>query len=139
VLFELSFGAVRTNDDNTLARVIVLQPKVGPPSARFLVRRAALVALHRSEDTGWHVRRESRLLTPWPFWSWWLVSSGEQRFGGHCPKCVRAVPEDTTYDCTSIAYFKMVDEKGYLCFPDVHQLGLDVLVRVERNTAGYQD
>ena len=42
------------------------------------------------------------------------------------------------YDCTSIAYFKMVDEEGFLCFPDVHQLGLDVLVRVERNTAGTQ-
>jgi transcriptional regulator with XRE-family HTH domain len=35
-----------------------------------------------------------------------------------------------TYDCSSIAYFKMVDEKGRLCFPDVYQLGLDVLVRV---------
>jgi hypothetical protein len=43
------------------------------------------------------------------------------------------------YDCTSIAYFKMVDENGYLCFPDEHQLGLDVLVRVERNTRGSQD
>lgn len=42
------------------------------------------------------------------------------------------------YDCSSIAYFKMVDDKGFLCFPDVHQLGLDVLVRVERNTSGVQ-
>lgn len=42
------------------------------------------------------------------------------------------------YDCTSIAYFKMVDDQGFLCFPDVHQLGLDVLVRVERNTSGDQ-
>lgn len=40
-----------------------------------------------------------------------------------------------TYDCTSSAYWKMVDADGYLCFPDEHQLGLDVLVRVERNTA----
>ena len=36
-----------------------------------------------------------------------------------------------TYDCSSIAYFKMVDEQGRLCFPDSYQLGLDVLVRVE--------
>lgn len=43
------------------------------------------------------------------------------------------------YDGSTIAYFKMVDSDGYLCFPDVHQLGLDVLIRVERNTAGYQD
>jgi hypothetical protein len=42
------------------------------------------------------------------------------------------------YDCSSIAYFKMVDEDGFLCFPDEHQLGLDVLVRVARNTAGSQ-
>lgn len=42
------------------------------------------------------------------------------------------------YDGSSIAYFKMVDAEGFLCFPDVHQLGLDVLVRVERNTAGAQ-
>jgi hypothetical protein len=44
-----------------------------------------------------------------------------------------------TYDCASIAYFKMVDDKGLLCFPDEHQLGLDVLVLVRRNTAGFQD
>jgi len=42
------------------------------------------------------------------------------------------------YDGSSIAYFKMVDAEGFLCFPDVHQLGLDVLVRVERNTSGVQ-
>jgi Ig-like domain from next to BRCA1 gene/Helix-turn-helix domain len=42
------------------------------------------------------------------------------------------------YDGSSIAYFKMVDEDGFLCFPDEHQLGLDVLVRVERNTSGVQ-
>jgi transcriptional regulator with XRE-family HTH domain len=35
-----------------------------------------------------------------------------------------------TYDCTSIAYFKMVDVNGALCFPDSYQLGLDVVVRV---------
>ncbi len=34
------------------------------------------------------------------------------------------------YDCTSIAYFKMVNAEGALCFPDDYQLGLDVLVRV---------
>ncbi|HEX6700889.1 MAG TPA: NBR1-Ig-like domain-containing protein [Gaiellaceae bacterium] len=42
------------------------------------------------------------------------------------------------YDCTSIAYFKMVDEVGLFCFPDAHQLGLDVVVRVVRNTSGWQ-
>lgn len=36
-----------------------------------------------------------------------------------------------TYDCSSIAYFKMVDSSGRLCFPDSYQLGLDVLARVE--------
>jgi transcriptional regulator with XRE-family HTH domain len=35
-----------------------------------------------------------------------------------------------TYDCASIAYFKMVDEDGRLCFPDNYQLGLDVSVLV---------
>jgi hypothetical protein len=34
------------------------------------------------------------------------------------------------YDCTSIAYFKMVDADGLLCFPDDYALGLDALVRV---------
>lgn len=35
-----------------------------------------------------------------------------------------------TYDCASIAYFKMADAEGRLCFPDSYQLGLDVLVLV---------
>lgn len=35
-----------------------------------------------------------------------------------------------TYDCTSIAYFKMVDADGFLCFPENYMLGLDVLVLV---------
>lgn len=35
-----------------------------------------------------------------------------------------------TYDCSSIAYFKMTDAEGRLCFPDSYQLGLDVLVLV---------
>lgn len=35
-----------------------------------------------------------------------------------------------TYDCASIAYFKMVHPDGRLCFPDRYQLGLDVLVLV---------
>ena len=43
-----------------------------------------------------------------------------------------AVPlKAPTYACSSIAYFKMVDADGRLCFPDRFQLGLDVLVRVE--------
>jgi transcriptional regulator with XRE-family HTH domain len=36
-----------------------------------------------------------------------------------------------TYDCASIAYFKMVDaDAAKLCFPDNYMLGLDVLVLV---------
>lgn len=35
------------------------------------------------------------------------------------------------YDCASIAYFKMVDRGGKLCFPNSYQLGLDVLVMVD--------
>jgi transcriptional regulator with XRE-family HTH domain len=35
-----------------------------------------------------------------------------------------------TYDGASIAYFKMVDSEGGLCFPDNYQLGLDALVLV---------
>jgi len=33
----------------------------------------------------------------------------------------------------------MVDDEGLMCFPDEHQLGLDVLVKVVRNTSGAQD
>jgi transcriptional regulator with XRE-family HTH domain len=51
---------------------------------------------------------------------------------------IQAVLKAPGYDCTSIAYFKMVHEDGSLCFPDEHQLGLDILVRVERNTMGRQ-
>jgi hypothetical protein len=35
-----------------------------------------------------------------------------------------------TYDCASIAYFKMVDSDRRMCFPDNYQLGLDVLIVV---------
>lgn len=51
---------------------------------------------------------------------------------------IQAVMKAPGYDCSSIAYFKMVEGDGFLCFPDEHQLGLDVLVRVTRNTAGAQ-
>ncbi len=44
-----------------------------------------------------------------------------------------------TYDCSSIAYFKMVDAEGLLCFPENYQLGLDVLVRVEGQGADEQE
>jgi transcriptional regulator with XRE-family HTH domain len=44
---------------------------------------------------------------------------------------ITATLKAPTYDCSSIAYFKMVDAEGALCFPDSYQLGLDVLVRVE--------
>jgi transcriptional regulator with XRE-family HTH domain len=40
-----------------------------------------------------------------------------------------------TYDCSSIAYFKMGHADGRLCWPDSYQLGLDVLVRVEGQRA----
>jgi transcriptional regulator with XRE-family HTH domain len=43
---------------------------------------------------------------------------------------IKALLKAPTYDCTSVAYFKMVDAEGRLCFPDNYQLGLDVLVRV---------
>jgi len=51
---------------------------------------------------------------------------------------VSAILKAPTHDATSIAYFKMVDSEGLLCFPDEHQLGLDALVRVARNTGGSQ-
>lgn len=35
-----------------------------------------------------------------------------------------------TYDCCSLAYFKMVDSDGQLCFPENYMLGLDVIVLV---------
>ena len=44
---------------------------------------------------------------------------------------ITAALKAPTYDCSSIAYFKMVDADGALCFPDSYQLGLDVLVGVE--------
>ncbi len=44
---------------------------------------------------------------------------------------ITAALKAPTYDCSSIAYWKMVDSDGALCFPDSYQLGLDVLVRVE--------
>ena len=43
---------------------------------------------------------------------------------------ISAILKAPTYDTSSIAYFKMVDDQGFLCFPDEHQAGLDVLVRV---------
>jgi transcriptional regulator with XRE-family HTH domain len=44
---------------------------------------------------------------------------------------ITAALKAPTYDCSSIAYWKMVNSDGALCFPDSYQLGLDVLVRVE--------
>ena len=44
---------------------------------------------------------------------------------------IQAVLQAPGYACTSIAYFKLVDSEGFLCFPDDYQLGLDVLVRVK--------
>jgi transcriptional regulator with XRE-family HTH domain len=44
-----------------------------------------------------------------------------------------------TYDCSSIAYFKMIGADGRLCFPDSYQLGLDVLVLVEGQAPDSQE
>jgi transcriptional regulator with XRE-family HTH domain len=43
---------------------------------------------------------------------------------------ITATLKAPTYDCSSIAYFKMVDQQKRFCFPDNYQLGLDVLVMV---------
>jgi transcriptional regulator with XRE-family HTH domain len=43
---------------------------------------------------------------------------------------IEAILKAPGYDCSSIAYFKMADAEGALCFPDSYQLGLDVLVMV---------
>jgi transcriptional regulator with XRE-family HTH domain len=52
---------------------------------------------------------------------------------------ITALLKAPTYDCSSIAYFKMVDSEGKLCFPDSYQLGLDVLVRVEGQAPDSQE
>jgi transcriptional regulator with XRE-family HTH domain len=43
---------------------------------------------------------------------------------------VTAMLKAPTYDCSSIAYFKMIHGDSRLCWPDNYQLGLDVLVMV---------
>ena len=43
-----------------------------------------------------------------------------------------------SFDCTSIAYFKMVSSDGFFCFPDSYELGLEVLVRVARDAPPLQ-
>jgi transcriptional regulator with XRE-family HTH domain len=48
---------------------------------------------------------------------------------------ITALLKAPTYDCSSIAYWKMVDRDGQLCFPDSYQLGLDVLVMVRGQRA----
>lgn len=52
---------------------------------------------------------------------------------------ITALLKAPTYDCSSIAYFKMVDSDKRLCFPDSYQLGLDVLVRVAGQQPDIQD
>jgi transcriptional regulator with XRE-family HTH domain len=51
---------------------------------------------------------------------------------------ITAALKAPTYDCASIAYFKLVDAAGRLCFPDSYQLGLDVLVLVRGQGADAQ-
>jgi hypothetical protein len=52
---------------------------------------------------------------------------------------IKAELRAPSYDCTSIAYFKMVvireDGSAVLCFPGDYQLGLDVLVGVTGDVA----
>jgi transcriptional regulator with XRE-family HTH domain len=52
---------------------------------------------------------------------------------------IRARLRAPSYDCSSIAYFKMVKTHGdgsvALCFPENYQLGLDILVRVSTGHA----
>lgn len=43
---------------------------------------------------------------------------------------IAATLKAPTYDCTSIAYFKMIDVERCFCFPENYMLGLDVLVAV---------
>lgn len=46
---------------------------------------------------------------------------------------IDALLKAPTYECSSIAYFKMVNADGALCFPESYQLGLDVLVQVQES------
>ncbi len=58
------------------------------------------------------------------------------------PRAVGAITawlKAPTYDCSSIAYWKMVDADGALCFPDSYQLGLDVLVMVRGQRADVEE
>ena len=52
---------------------------------------------------------------------------------------ITALLKAPTYDCSSIAYFKMVDSEGRLSFPDSYQLGLDVLVMVRGQGADIEE
>jgi len=87
--------------------------------------------IQNSGTVAWHGRRLER---QGPLTGPGLISS--LRFVDVPDTTPRQIAEITaplkapTYDCTSIAYFKLVDSDGRLCFPDSYQLGLDVLVRV---------
>jgi transcriptional regulator with XRE-family HTH domain len=85
-----------------------------------------------SGTVAWHERkleRQGPLTGPGLITSLRLVDISDTE-PGHVVGITAAL-KAPTYDCSSIAYFKMVDEGGALCFPDSYQLGLDVLVMVE--------
>jgi transcriptional regulator with XRE-family HTH domain len=85
-----------------------------------------------SGEVAWEGRRLERqgpLTGPGLITSLRYVDIPDTKPGGVV--AITAVLKAPTYDCSSIAYFKMVDQVGGLCFPDCYQLGLDVLVRVE--------
>jgi transcriptional regulator with XRE-family HTH domain len=48
---------------------------------------------------------------------------------------VKAQLKAPGYDCSSVAYFKMIDTGGALCFPDSYQLGLDVALTVRARSS----
>lgn len=79
--------------------------------------------------TGRRLERQGPKTGPGLITSWRYVDMPATTPGGVAE--IRATLKAPTYDCTSIAYFKMVDEDGRLCFPNRYQLGLEVIVRVE--------
>jgi len=89
----------------------------------------------RIKNTGsvpWHERkleRQGPLTGPGLITSTRFVDVPETEPGSEV--AITALLKAPTYASSSIAYFKMVGVDGRLCFPDRHQLGLDVLVRVE--------
>ncbi len=92
-----------------------------------------------SGDVPWEGRRLERqgpLTGPGLISSQRFVAIPETKTGAVA--AITALLKAPTYDCSSIAYFKMIHADGRLCFPSSYQLGLDVLVRVEGQRADKQ-